>query len=32
MSIEIDGVAARGSPTTAETTMSGPLIGFVFDF
>jgi hypothetical protein len=32
MSIEIDGVAARGSRTTAETTMSGPLVGFVFDF
>jgi len=32
MSIEIDGVTTRGNRTTAETTMSGPVVGFVFDF
>ena len=26
------GVTARGSPGTAEVTMSGPLVGFIFDF
>jgi len=32
MSIDIDGTSRRGSPTQADITMSGPVIGFVFDF
>jgi hypothetical protein len=32
MSIEIDGTNPRGAPTAADVTMSGPLLGFVFNF
>jgi len=32
MSIELDGATARGNPSAADVTMSGPLVGFVFNF
>lgn len=32
MSIKIDGTNPRGAPTEADITMSGPLLGFVFNF
>jgi hypothetical protein len=32
MSIEIDGTNPRGAPTAADITMSGPLLGFIFNF
>jgi hypothetical protein len=32
MSIDIEGVSRRGNPTKADITMSGPILGFIFDF
>ena len=32
MSIDIEGKSQRGNPTEADVTMSGPLLGFVFNF
>ena len=32
MSIDIEGTSQRGNPTEADITMSGPLLGFVFNF
>ena len=32
MSIDIDGTTQRGNPAEADITMSGPLLGFIFNF